>query len=105
MVQHHVHSTLGSLPTSAATRSTNLTDMSSSDNEKKCGNRVSMHAFKLAFVHDELLAVFQMRERVRRYGVASLHQDAFRKRAPLLSEDALVNHLSTMNQRTAMITL
>ena len=55
------------------------------------------HAFKLAFVHDELLAVFQMRDRMERYGVASLGQNAFRVRAQRLSEDELLKQLQQRN--------
>ena len=62
-----------------------------------------VHAFKLAFVHDELLAVFQMRDRIERYGVASLDQNAFRVRADRLSEDDLLKHLQQRNDAQMFI--
>ena len=53
------------------------------------------HAFKLAFVHDELYEVFRVRTRMLTHGVATLRQDAFRKRAREFKEEDLVREFES----------
>ena len=55
----------------------------------------NIHAFKLAFVHDELYEVFRVRARMLRHGVATLRPVAFRKRAKVFKEEDLVRELES----------
>lgn len=56
----------------------------------------SVHAFKLAFVHDEIFHVFQMRARMERHGVPSFSQNAFRRKSIPMTEADLFSRLQSV---------
>ena len=55
------------------------------DNPNGVSVSVDAHAYRLAFVHEELVDVFRTRQRVETYGKHTLPQGMFRERQPKLT--------------------
>lgn len=55
------------------------------DNPNGVSASVDAHAYRLAFVHEELVDVFRTRQRVETYGKATLPPETFRKRQPKIT--------------------
>ena len=85
------------------------TSESGRSRSRSCHNSTDMkhdevNAFKLAFVHEELLSVFRLRSCVERHHVAALPQDAFRKRGARLNADDLLISLVQLKCSTNTLT-
>ena len=58
---------------------------------------IDKHAYKLAFVHEELDSVHRMRRRMQQYGRPELPQHTFRVRPPSLTKEKLEQVMAEMN--------